>query len=70
MSRTIQLQKGRELFVVAYETGEEAIALEHLIGMVRDPATNFDWFDAALLSNQLSRHLGAEMKQYLPKGAK
>jgi len=35
--------------------------------MVHKKQCNFDWFDAAILSHQLGRHLAKELKAYMPK---
>ncbi len=67
--RTLSLVKGEQHFCFRYETGEEVKVLDALIDMVNQRKLEFDWFDAAVLSHQLGRHLAKELKTYLPKKA-
>jgi hypothetical protein len=65
--KSLSLMKGEHYFCFRYETGQEVKVLEALIGMAQKSGTQFDWFDAAILSHQLGRHLAKELKAYLPK---
>jgi hypothetical protein len=67
--RTLSLMKGDQFFCFRYEVGQEGKVLDALIDMVRKSVNEFDWFDAAILSHQLGRHLAKELKAYLPKKA-
>lgn len=67
--KTLSLVKGRQHFCFRYETGQEAKVLDALVEMVNRRDVAFDWFDAAVLSHQLGRHLAKELKVYLPKKA-
>jgi len=67
--RTLSLVKGREHFCFRYEVGQEVKVLDALIDLVNRRQVPFDWFDAAVLSHQLGRHLAKELKAYLPKKA-
>jgi len=67
MTQTIEYQKGRELFIVRYEVGEEGCVLDHLITMVKNRTSGFDWFDAAVISHKLDQNLCKELRSYLPK---
>ena len=67
--RTLSLTKQDQQFVVRYEVGQEVKVLDELIDMVQRQDRQLDWFDAAVLSHQLGRHLAKELKAYLPKKA-
>jgi hypothetical protein len=47
------LDKGEEVYIFAYEAGQEAHVLEALIAQAQDSRTTFDWFDVALLESKL-----------------
>ncbi|MBN2455971.1 MAG: hypothetical protein JXB29_05460 [Sedimentisphaerales bacterium] len=51
------LNKGQEKFVFRYQKGSEDQLLDALIEQARDRRTNFDWFDAAVLSFKLTQYL-------------
>ena len=53
----LSLVKGEERFVFRYEPGSEEGILDALVDAANDRQNNFDWFDAAVLSFQLSKHL-------------
>ncbi len=55
--RQLVLNKGAEKFIFRYEQGREDELLDALIAQVKDRRTNFDWFDAAVLSFKLSQML-------------
>jgi hypothetical protein len=61
--------KGEQCFCFKYEPGDEALVLDAMVDMVKKNDPSFDWFDAAILSHQLGRHLAKELKGYLPKKA-
>ncbi len=67
--RTLSLVKGNHQFCFRYEPGQEVKVLDALIEMVNKRQLQFDWFDAAVLSHQLGRHLAKELQAYLPKKA-
>jgi len=48
----VLLKKGHR-YVFRYQVGEEAKVLASLVEMARDPHSELDWFDAAVLSHQL-----------------
>lgn len=64
--RTLSLMKGEHYYCFRYEIGQETRVLDALIDMVHKSSNQFDWFDAAILSHQLGRHLAKELKAYLP----
>jgi len=54
-----------EQFLFRYEPGSEEEVLDAFIDMANDGKNNFDWFDAAVLSFQLSKNLVAEADKLL-----
>ena len=61
--RQLALVKGEERFVFRYRAGQEAEVIDAFAEMAADPRTNFDWFDAAVLSYQMGRRLEKELDQ-------
>jgi len=57
VQRQLVLNKGAERFIFRYEQGGEDELLDALIDQVKDKRTDFDWFDAAVLSFKLSQTL-------------
>ena len=55
--RQLVLNKGAEKFIFRYEHGRENDLLDALIAQVKNRRTNFDWFDAAVISFKLSQTL-------------
>jgi len=56
------LVKNGERFIFRYEPGGEALALEQMLDLARDPDCAFDAFDAAVLSHQMGLQLGEQLK--------
>jgi hypothetical protein len=68
--KELSLVKGTERFMFRYESGNEEEVLDAFVTTANDRKTNFDWFDAAVLSFQLSKHLVEEADALLaPKEA-
>jgi len=59
------LNKGGEKFVFRYERGSEDKLLEAIIKKAKDKKTNFDWFDAAVLSFKLTQSLIGQADELL-----
>ena len=57
MKRQLILNKGTEKFIFRYEDGREDELLDALIEQAKDQRTDFDWFDAAVLSFKLTQLL-------------
>lgn len=57
MKRQLVLNKGAEKFIFRYENGREDELLDALIERAKDKRTDFDWFDAAVLSFKLTQAL-------------
>ena len=57
MKRQLVLNKGTEKFIFRYENGREDELLDALIEQAKNKRTDFDWFDAAVLSFKLTQSL-------------
>jgi len=55
--RQLVLKKGKQKFIFRYEAGCEDKLLDALIDQAKDSRTDFDWFDAAVLSFKLTQSL-------------
>jgi len=67
--KKLSLLKEQEKFLFRYESGREEELLDSFVEMANDRDNNFDWFDAAVLSFQLSKQLVEEADQLLcPQG--
>lgn len=64
-AKELSLLKGEERFVFRYETGGEEAVLDAFVDMANDRGSAFDWFDAAVLSFQLSKNLVEEAGELL-----
>lgn len=53
----VTLVKGSHQWTFSCDPGDESVLLSHLSELATDPSVPFDWFDAALVSHQLSRRL-------------
>ena len=56
-NKQLVLNKGRQKFIFRYESGSEDKLLDALIDSAKDARTEFDWFDAAVLSFKLTQSL-------------
>lgn len=59
--RCLSMVKGQHRFVFRYAEGAEAELLASFIGLARDPESEFDFFDAAVLSFQMGHLLTDEL---------
>lgn len=64
-TRELALNKGAEQFIFRYEPGAEEQVLDSFVELANNRASSFDWFDAAVLSFQLSKHLVDEADRLL-----
>jgi len=62
------LNKGSEKYIFRYEAGCEGELLDCLTRQAADGRTDFDWFDAAVLSFKLTQSLMGEADEILHKG--
>lgn len=65
IKRELILNKGGEKFIFRYENGQENELLDVLIVQAKDNRTNFDWFDAAVLSFKLTQSLIGQADELL-----
>jgi hypothetical protein len=61
--RQLSLAKGKERYVFRYQSGQEAEVIDAFASLASDQASEFDWFDAAVLSYQMGRRLERELDQ-------
>ncbi|MEX2671300.1 MAG: hypothetical protein WD294_04225 [Phycisphaeraceae bacterium] len=64
--RELVLSKDTQQWVFRYAPGDEACLLRALAETARDPACEFDWFDAAVLSHQMGDHMQHQLKHMTP----
>jgi hypothetical protein len=64
-TRQLVLNKGKEKYIFRYKSGCEDELLDTLIEQARDKRTNFDWFDAAVLSFKLTQSLIGQADELL-----
>ncbi len=67
LQRQLVLNKGAEKFIFRYEQGREDELLDAVIDQVKDRRTDFDWFDAAVISFKLTQTLIGSAEQLLQK---
>ena len=65
--KQLVLNKGSEKYIFRYETGCEGELLDSLVEQADDDRTDFDWFDAAVLSFKLTQSLIGEADRLLYK---
>ena len=65
--RQLVLNKGAEKFIFRYNSGCEDQLLDALIKQAKDSRTDFDWFDAAVLSFKLTQSLIGQADELLHK---
>ncbi len=65
--RQLVLNKGIQKFIFRYDAGCEDQLLEVLIEQAKDNRTDFDWFDAAVLSFKLTQSLINQADELLRK---
>jgi hypothetical protein len=56
-NKQLILKKGKQKFIFRYESGSEDKLLDVLVEQARSGRTDFDWFDAAVLSFKLTQSL-------------
>ncbi len=61
--RQLSLVKGTERYVFRYPAGSEAAVIDRLAALAVNRNTDFDWFDAAVLSYQMGRRLEKELDE-------
>jgi hypothetical protein len=61
--RQLSLVKGPHRYLFRYRPGHEADVIEAFAGLAGDGGTDFDWFDAAVLSYQMGRRIEQDLDQ-------
>ena len=57
VNKQLILKKGKQKFIFRYKSGSEDKLLDVLVEQARSGRTDFDWFDAAVLSFKLTQSL-------------
>ena len=65
MKRQLILNKGAEKYIFRFVKGKEDGLLDALIEQAKDKRTDFDWFDAAVLSFKLTQSLIGQADELL-----
>lgn len=68
--RQLVLNKGSEKFIFRYDRGCEDKLLDALIEQAKNCRTDFDWFDAAVLSFKLTQSLIGQADELLHENIK
>lgn len=68
--RQLILKKGKQKFIFRYDSGCEDELLDALIEQAKDSRTDFDWFDAAVLSFKLTQLLIGQADELLHEDMK
>ena len=63
--RQLILNKGTEKYIFRYESSREDELIDALIEQAKSRRTNFDWFDAAVLSFKLTQSLMCQADELL-----
>ena len=64
-SHELVLTKGGHRYVFRCPPGEESGLFDQLAQLVRDPETDLNWFDAAVLSHQMGRRMSDRLNDAL-----
>ncbi len=67
VKRQFVLNKGSEKYIFRYEPGQEGLLLDALVASANDTHTDFDWFDAAVVSFKLTQSLVHQADEILYK---
>lgn len=63
--RQLVLNKGVQKFIFRYDRGDEDKLIDTLIDLAKNSRTDFDWFDAAVLSFKLTQSLIGQADEIL-----
>jgi hypothetical protein len=63
--RQLVLVKKTQRWVFRYRPGQETAVLQSLARSARDPEIDLDWFDAAVLSNQMGDRMSDQLKSIM-----
>lgn len=60
-NKQLSLDKGEHRYVFRYQSGSEADVIGAFASLASDDESEFDWFDAAVLSYQMGRRIELEL---------
>lgn len=60
-TRQLSLVKGRHRFVFRYAPGHESDVIQAFASLAGQDNSDFDWFDAAVMSYQMGRRIEKEL---------
>lgn len=63
VARQLSLVKGDDRYIFRYQSGAEPDVIDAFAALAADPGSEFDWFDAAVLSYQMGRRLESRLEQ-------
>lgn len=63
MVKQLSLVKGEHRYLFRYQPGSEAAVIGAFASLASDVHTDFDWFDAAVLSYQMGRRIEMELDE-------
>lgn len=66
-TQQLVLVKHEQKWIFKYEHGQEETVLQWLADHARSADSPLDWFDAAVLSQQMGDQLHAQLKQIMKK---
>ena len=61
--RQLSLVKGQHRYLFRYRPGNEAEVIGAFASLAGDAKSEFDWFDAAVLSYQMGRRIELELDE-------
>ena len=61
--RQLSLVKGKHRYVFRYQAGREEDIIASFAALAADAESEFDWFDAAVLSYQMGRRLEMDLEE-------
>jgi hypothetical protein len=64
-ARQIALVKHGQRYIFRYAPGEESQVLASLVELAKDPDSELDWFDAAVLCHQMGKRLSQQLERML-----
>ena len=56
LDQQVVLVKGKHRYLFRYQEGAELAALDSFVALAANDQSDFDWFDAAVLSYQVSKN--------------
>ena len=62
-TRQLSLVKGQHRYLFRYSPGSEADVIAAFASLAGDDSSEFDWFDAAVLSYQMGRRIETELDE-------